>query len=124
MRKTVHDYYRQAWQGFARAPRSGAWKGSSVFGAGGNCASFQVELEAGRITRAVYRCTTCVTLVALCEHLAELAVGSSVEEAAAWEAQLLLRRHPEVPRERRDRAELAVRALRAALRSAAGGMGS
>jgi len=71
----------------------------------GNCASFQVELEAGRITRAVYRCTTCVTLVALCEHLAELAVGSSVEEAAAWEAQLLLRRHPEVPRERRDRAE-------------------
>jgi hypothetical protein len=57
LRKTVHDYYRQAWQGFARAPRSGAWK------------------------------------------------GSNVEEAAAWEAQLLLRRHPEVPRERRDRAE-------------------
>ena len=80
----------------------------------GACAVFHMEVGRDRIRRAVFRSTACVTLTALCEHLAELAEGMSLGEAVAFEAETLLELHPEVPPERRDRAALAVEAFRAA----------
>lgn len=87
-----------------------------MHGADGNCAAFQVQTEQGRIQRAEYHCTPCVTLVALCEHLSELAAGISLEDARRYEPQVLLGYHPEIPAERRDRATLAVEAFRTAVR--------
>ncbi len=121
LHKTVHDYYRQAYRKLARLPEAGAPRFAAVFGADNNCAAFQLEVAGGFIARADYRCTTCVTLIALCEHLAELAIGMSVEEASGYRPVLLLDRHPEIPPGRRDRAELAVQALKVALHHIEGG---
>ena len=82
---------------------------------------FRFEADGERITKADYRCTTCVTLVALCEHLAELAEGMRLSDAARYEPEVLIGKHPEIPPERRDRAGLAAEALRAAARRPGGG---
>lgn len=89
--------------------------GPVALGPDGNCASFHLELKRSRIVKAAYRCTTCVTLVAFCEHLSELAIGLSVEHALSLDAEHLLLYHREVPAERRDRALLAVNALKSAI---------
>jgi NifU-like protein involved in Fe-S cluster formation len=86
-----------------------------VFGPDRNCALFNLEFERARIVKAIYRCTTCVTLVAFCEHLSELVVGMPTEHALSLEAEYLLRYHREVPAGRRDRALLAVNALKIAI---------
>jgi hypothetical protein len=90
----------------------------AVRAADGACAVFHVEVEGDRIRRSVYRSTACITLAGFCEHLAELAEGMSLGEAVAFEAETLLKLHPEVPPERRDRAALAVEAFRAAAKRA------
>ncbi len=118
LRKTVYEYFRQAYRALASAAPPDVPLDAAVFGADGNCAAFRIEVEQGRIRRAEYRCTTCVTLVALCEHLAEWSVGMPVAEANRTEPGWLLAWHPEIPRERRDRAELAVRALHIAIEGA------
>ena len=86
-----------------------------MFGPDRTCASFNLKFERARIVKAVYRCTTCVTLVAFCEHLSELVVGMPAERALNLDAEYLLRCHREVPAERRDRAFLAVTALKIAV---------
>jgi hypothetical protein len=62
-----------------------------------------------------YRATTCVTLVALCEQVAELAAGKRLDEATAISPDALLDLHPEIPESRRDRAKLVIQAFRSAL---------
>lgn len=81
----------------------------------GNSALFWLSLgKDRRIATVQYRCTTCFTLVALCEHLAELVRGVSPEAAAGWTPERLLSLHPEIPVYRRDRAKLAVAAMQSA----------
>jgi NifU-like protein involved in Fe-S cluster formation len=89
--------------------------GPLVYGPDRNCALFNLDFERARIVKAVYRCTTCVTLVAFCEHLSELVVGMPAERALKLDAEHLLRHHREVPAGRRDRAFLAVNALKIAV---------
>jgi hypothetical protein len=68
-----------------------------------------------RIESVEYRCTTCVTLVALCEHLAQELRGSTIQQARSFTAERLLTLHPEIPSVRSSRAQLALAAVRAAL---------
>lgn len=77
-------------------------------------ARYCLECEAGTVISAEYECTTCVTLVAFCEHLRQWAPGHTIEDAAALGYEELLALFPEVPPGRRDRARLALRALQAA----------
>ena len=78
-------------------------------------AGFALSTGGGCIERASYRSTTCVTLVGLCEHISRLLPGMKLGAALALAPEDLLRIHPEIPRHRRDRAELCIRALRAAI---------
>lgn len=112
-RKSIYEYFQQAM----RRPKDAAsgTAGELQAGAEGNSAVFYLTAAGGRITKAEFRCTTCVTLVALCEHLAELAVGSSPDEARELNAGLMLQLHPEVPAPLQDRAGLACAALHAAI---------
>ncbi len=116
--ETIYGYFRRAYLRFLRhSDLPVAAFGPAVCGSDGNSAAFGVEIERGRIAKAAYRCTTCVTLVALCEHLSELVAGMPVQRALQLEPEYLLCYHEEVPAERRDRAQLALRALKEAIQS-------
>jgi NifU-like protein involved in Fe-S cluster formation len=78
------------------------------------CVRYYLECEAGTVLSAEYQCTTCITLVAFCEHLRQWAPGHTMEEAAALGYEDLLAHFPEVPPGRRNRARLALRALQVA----------
>ena len=71
---------------------------------GGNCAIFWQDAPQ-------YRCTPCVTLLAFCEHLSELAIGMPVEQAMRHNPDQLLALHPDVPQYKADRATLASEAF-------------
>ena len=84
----------------------------------GNSAVFRIATGPdGRIAAASYRCTTCFTLVALCEHLAELVSGETAAAAGSWTAERLLAFHHEVPAARQTRAALAVSAMQSAVQN-------
>jgi hypothetical protein len=89
--------------------------GDLVASGDGNSARFYIEAERGWILRASYRCTSCMTLVALCEHAAELASGTRLQIATAITGEILLALHPEIPAVRQDRANLAASALLSAI---------
>jgi NifU-like protein len=79
-------------------------------------AGFMIRLGAsGCIDEVEYRCTTCVTLVALCEHVAENLRGVGLDRARELTAADILRLHPEIPYSRHSRAELATAAVHAAI---------
>ena len=111
MAATVYDYFQQA----LRRPSSGVAAGPMVRDAEDNLAVFHVTHKDGRIAGATFRATTCVTLLALCEHLCHLAEGLTIKDAEAVDAGRLLALHPEIPPARHNRAELAVRAFHQAL---------
>lgn len=112
---TVYDYFQRACRRDPEPLRG--ISGDECFDSDGNSVVFALETgKSERILRALYRCTTCVTLVALCERLAEELSGSTTAEAASWSAERLLSLHPEVPPVRRDRAMLAVTAVQSAIR--------
>lgn len=116
MPATVYDYFQSALQ-HAPAPATGAeYERDSE----GHCVSFLLVVRDGRIVRAQFRSTTCVTLLGLCEHLREAVSGLTIDAAARITAVDLLSCHPEIPSMRRGRAELAVRALRSALQFSSG----
>jgi NifU-like protein involved in Fe-S cluster formation len=75
---------------------------------------FWIRTAGERIIAADYRCSTCITLVALCEHLAELLIGFTADQAVQYTADRLLALHPEIPPERRNRAALAIDAMQSA----------
>ncbi|MEO8660712.1 MAG: hypothetical protein ABI693_19740 [Bryobacteraceae bacterium] len=112
MAATVYDYFQQA----LRRPPSTVVAGPTVRDAEDNLAVFHVTLKNGRIAGATFRATTCVTLLALCEHLCQIAPGLTTAEAEALNSTSLLALHPEIPPARRNRAELAVRAFHQALK--------
>jgi NifU-like protein involved in Fe-S cluster formation len=88
--------------------------GEPCFDREGNSARFWIEVRGAEIARARFQCTTCCTLVGLCEHAAELLAGRTIAEAACYSSRELLMLHPEVPKGRRDRASLAAEAIRSA----------
>ncbi|MCC6344556.1 MAG: iron-sulfur cluster assembly scaffold protein [Bryobacterales bacterium] len=75
---------------------------------------YSLEYLAGTVASAEYQCSSCVTLVAFCEHLRQWIPGHTAKEAAALRYEEVLAQFPEVPPERKGRARLALRALQAA----------
>lgn len=112
MRRDVYHYFQQAYRR-QLPPLSSPLR---FINEDGLQAAFAISIcGVGRIERVDYRCTTCVTLVALCEHVAEQLSGATLQEARALDAGQLLKLHPEIPAGRRSRAHLALNAARAAL---------
>jgi len=111
--KTVYDYFHQAMRNSGKVLTDRQSK--LLFGEENNCAAFEVQHCGGKISDVRFKCTTCVTLVAFCEHIAELARGMNIAEAREIAPETLLKLHPEVPAQLANRADLASAAFRAAL---------
>ncbi|MCC7497214.1 MAG: hypothetical protein IT160_06530 [Bryobacterales bacterium] len=111
--RSIYDYFQQA----GRRPKNteACTAGELVPGSAGNTAIFYLEATKHRITKVVFRCTSCMTLVALCEHLSELALGLGAGQAEKLDPALLLRLHPDIPSYLQNRAELACAALHSAI---------
>ena len=109
---STYDYFQRAYRRGAQT-RAGT-PGMLVRGSDGNCAVFWLDAPAGIISSVQYRSTTCVTLLAFCEHLSELAVGMALDQARQHNPEQLLALHPDVPQYRADRATLASEAFRSA----------
>lgn len=112
MRRDVHYYFQQACRRQLQ-PLTGPMR---IVADEDVQAGFAIRFGvAKRIDIVDYRCTTCVTLVALCEHLAEELRNSTIEFARSLTAGQILALHPEIPSSRGSRAQLAVDAVHAAL---------
>jgi hypothetical protein len=116
---SVHDIYFY----FQRACRRELHELHGVCGArceddDGNTAVFAIEAEGVNISRIGYRCTTCCTLVAVCEHLTDLLRGKPLSEAENYSGSDLLELHPEIAPSHRKRAALAAEAVRSAAQAA------
>lgn len=109
---SVYELFERACRRPAGTPAGQS--GLRQFDADGNSVVFWVSSQGGRITAAQYQSSSCVTLIALCEHLSHLMPGLTFAEAASITPFDLLRLHPEIPAERRDRAALAIAAARSA----------
>ena len=117
---TVYDYFHRACRRDPEQLRG--ITGDKCVDSEGNSALFSLQPEtSGRIVAAQYRCTTCFTLVALCERLAEELTGATVTDASQWTVERLLSLHPEVPPVRHDRAMLAITAVQSAVRKSTEG---
>jgi len=106
---STYDYFQRAFR-----RKSPGWA-PLEFGPDGLCAGFRLEWRGARIAAAEYTSSTCATLMALCQHLAEAAAGLTLEEARGLSEPWLLAAHPDIPEGRRNRAELAARAFRSGL---------
>lgn len=92
-----------------------ATEGDDCADAEGNRARFSVETANGRIAAIGFRATSCATLVAYSELIAETVPGMRIELAAGLDARDLIDALPGVPAFKRQRAVLAVAAFRAVL---------
>ena len=95
-----------------------ALEGDTVADAEGNSARFSVALDGGRLSDIRFRASSCTTLIAYSEVLAELLTGFDATMAADYAPQDLVAALPGVHPLKQNRAVLAVAALRAALRAA------
>lgn len=112
MRHDVYHYFQQACRRSIAPVEPLHWVQDDDAKAG-----FVLQVgPRGDVVAVEYRCTTCMTLVGLCEHLAELLRGGAVKQVCELSAGELLSRHPEIPPARRARANLAVAAARAAIK--------
>jgi NifU-like protein involved in Fe-S cluster formation len=84
----------------------------------GLVARFSLRLRGGRIAGVSFKASTCVTLVAYCEVLAELVEGLVLAEAVRLSTSHLVAQLPGVPVAKRDRAALAWSAFVAAVHEA------
>jgi NifU-like protein involved in Fe-S cluster formation len=92
-----------------------ALEGETVADAEGNNARFSVDLDGDRLAEIRFRASSCTTLIAYSEALAELLAGFDAAMAAQYAPQDLVAALPGVHPLKKNRAVLAVAALRAAL---------
>lgn len=114
MPAAIHHYVQRA---FRRPTARFPLEGAVVCEEDRVCAAFALECRDGHVAAVAYRSSSCATLLALCEYLAETLPGSTLDRVAALTAGDLLAAHPGIPPSRHSRAALAVRALQAALSS-------
>jgi predicted HD phosphohydrolase len=91
--------------------------GKVVRSRNGLFAQFHIETESAHVMSVRYYCATCVSLVAYCERLSDLAENRTLKEAIGISQTELVEFFPEVPQYKRDRASLALRALQRAVRA-------
>jgi hypothetical protein len=109
---TIHDYFQRACQ--RTLERLSGVPGEKCIDTEGNSAKFWLQTAGNRIVRAQFQCTTCCTLVGLCEHASELLTQMTLADAESCTAGRLLVLHPEIPAMRYNRAALAAQAIRSA----------
>jgi NifU-like protein involved in Fe-S cluster formation len=115
-RLTVSELFERGFRRNREAPR--AIEGQSCADSDGQTARFSIDITDGIITAAVFRASSCATLIAYCEFIAESIAGARPDLAAALTAADLVAAVPGVPALKRVRAVLAVAAFRAALAAA------
>jgi NifU-like protein involved in Fe-S cluster formation len=93
-------------------------EGAAFTDADGNTARFSVDVTGETIAGVSFRASSCATLIAYCEYLAEVMPGFRLDIATAFPAASLVEALPGVPALKRARAVLAVAAFRAALAQA------
>jgi NifU-like protein involved in Fe-S cluster formation len=90
-------------------------EGAALTDADGNTARFSVDTIGETIAGVSFRASSCATLIAYCEYLAEVTPGFRFDIASAFTATSLVEALHGVPALKRARAVLAVAAFRAAL---------
>jgi NifU-like protein involved in Fe-S cluster formation len=112
-RMTVSELLERGLRRNRAAPL--AIQGDDCADAEGNRARFSLDVVDGTIGAIGFRVTSCATLIAYGELIAEATPGLRLELAAGLSARDLIEALPGVPRLKRDRAVLAVAAFRSAL---------
>lgn len=112
-RLTVADLFERGFRRNRAAPLS--IEGALRADAEGNAARFSVEIAQGKLAAVNFRATTCATLIAYCELIAELVPGMRAEMAKQLAARDVVEGLPGVPPLKHARAALAIEAFRAAL---------
>ena len=115
-RQTVSELFERGYRRNYAAPHS--IRGAALTDAEGNRAEFSFELSAGRIAAIGFRATTCATLIAYSELIAETVPGFAIGIAREFSAEDLVDALEGVPELKRARAALAISAFRAALDAA------
>jgi NifU-like protein involved in Fe-S cluster formation len=112
-RLTVSELFERGFRRNRTAPL--ACKGAACTDAEGNTARFSLDYQNGVIAAVGFRASTCATLIAYCEFIAEIVIGYPLEQAWALAASDLVDGVGSVPAMRRQRAILAGAAFRSAL---------
>jgi hypothetical protein len=115
-RRTVSELFDRGYRRNRKAPL--AIEGAELRDANELLARFSLDITGGFIKAVHFRATTCITLIAYNELIAEIVTGRNARDAAAIEAAELVALLPDVPLLKRDRALLAINAFRAALKAA------
>ena len=115
-RQSVTELFERGYRRNYAAPLS--IRGAACTDAEGNRAEFSLELSAGRIAAIGFHTTTCATLIAYCELIAETVPGFTIGIAREFSAADLVAALAGVPEQKRARAALAIEAFRAALDAA------
>ena len=115
-RRVVSDLFDRGYRRNRLPPL--AIEGAELRDSNDLSARFSFDLERGAIKGARFRVSTCITLIAYCELIVELTAGKNAREAATLEERELIAALPDVHAMKRDRAVLAINALRAALAAA------
>ena len=112
-RMTVSELLERGMRRNRNAPL--AIEGDACTDTEGNGARFSIAIAGGTVTAVGFRATSCATLIAYGELIAETMPGRSLDLAAGLSARDLVDALPGVPPLKRDRAVLAVAAFRSAL---------
>jgi NifU-like protein involved in Fe-S cluster formation len=112
-RVTVSDLFERGFRRNRAAPLP--ILGAELSDTEGNTARFSLAIADERIVDANFRASSCATLIAYCEFIAELVPGARLEIVTALTATDLVEAVPGVPALKHPRAVLAVAAFRAAL---------
>ncbi len=111
---TIYDYFVRACRRPIPPESERGLAGDTVENTNGYYARFWIDAPRGRVQNIHYSATSCATLLAICEHIAELAAGQDLTGESAVSVDQLLHLHPEVPPEKRESVILAVTAFHAA----------
>jgi NifU-like protein involved in Fe-S cluster formation len=114
-RHTVSELFERGFRRNRAAPLP--IEGEQLTDAEGNAARFSIDVADGKIAGLGFRATSCATLIAYCEFIAESVPGFRIEIARELTAANLAEALPGVPALKRERAMLAIAAFRAALTS-------
>jgi hypothetical protein len=115
-RRTVSDLFDRGYKRNRLAPFS--VQGAILRDANELSAAFSLTVERDTIKAVRFQVSTCITLIAYSELLAELAAEEKLRHAARISETDLVIALPDVPALKRDRAILAINAFRAALAAA------
>jgi NifU-like protein involved in Fe-S cluster formation len=112
-RFTVGDLFERGFRRNRASPLS--IEGAPAVDGDGNAARFSIDVAGAKLAAVNFRATTCATLIAYCELIAELVPGMRPEMAEQLAARDLVEGLPGVPKPKHARALLAIEAFRAAL---------